>query len=70
MNVIKFDEYGVAFIFPDDMSAFMKRYGVDALFLDAEQGVITGIGPNDKDWREIPGDVESGAKITTLKKVE
>ena len=70
MNIVKFDDYGVAFVLPDDMTAFMQRYGVDALFLDAEQGVITGIGPNDRDWREIPTEVESGAKITTLKKVE
>lgn len=67
MNVVKFDN--CAFVFPDDMTPFLKRYGVDVLYLDAEEGQITGIGPNDKDWRVIPSDAETGA-VVRLRGVE
>lgn len=67
MNVVKFDN--CAFVFPDDMAPFLKRYGVDVLYLDAEEGQITGIGPNDKDWRVIPSDAETGA-VVRLRGVE
>lgn len=52
MNIVQFDT--CAFVLPDDIDAFRKRYGVDVLFLDAEEQIILGIGPNDHDWREIP----------------
>lgn len=62
MNVIQF-EYS-AFIFPDDMVAFRQRYGVDVIYVDLEQGALFGIGPNDKEWREIPAMAE--AKVVKI----
>lgn len=53
MNVVKFDDW--AFIFPDDMEGFRRRYGADVIFIDSE-GAILVIGPGDDDWREIPGE--------------
>lgn len=70
MSVIKFDEYGIAFVLPDDLEPFMRRYGVDVLVLNAEEGSIAGIGPNDKDWREIPSELESGARVSKLRSVD
>lgn len=64
MNVVKFES--CAFILPDDMDAFRNRYGVDVLFLDGEEGNIMGLGPNDRDWREIPSGVESSVKVVKL----
>lgn len=62
MNVVQSDFY--AFIFPDDMDGFRKRYGVDLICVDFEDGVVLGIGPNDKEWRELPSDgIESGAVV-------
>lgn len=68
MNVIQFD--WCAFVLPDDIDAFRKRYGVDILFFNGEDGSITGLGPNDKDWRLIPEDVEAGPKVVQLKRTD
>lgn len=64
MNIVQFD--WCAFVLPDNLDEFRKRYGVDILFFDGEEGSIVGLGPNDTDWREIPADVESGAKVVKL----
>lgn len=61
MNIVQFD--WCAFVLPDDMDAFRKRYGVDILFFNGEDGTLTGLGPNDTDWRVIPSDEVEGAII-------
>lgn len=66
MNVVQFES--LAFIFPDDMDAFRKRYGADVICVDGEEGVIMVIGPNDSDWRSIPEDKDNG--IVKLRSVE
>lgn len=66
MNVVTFET--MAFIFPDDMDAFRKRYGADVICVDAEEGVIMVLGPNDSDWRAIPEDRNNG--VVTLRSVE
>lgn len=59
MNSVQ-NEYW-AFIFPDDMDAFRKRYGVDVIAVDFEEGTIAGFGPNDTDWRALPLDGSEGS---------
>lgn len=62
--IVQYENY--AFIFPDDLEAFKKRYGVDVLWMDIFEGELLGIGPNDTEWRAIPADRESsqdGGKV-------
>lgn len=66
MNIVQYET--MAFIFPDDMDAFRKRYGVDVICVDFEQGVLTGLGPNDTDWRNIPAEEESTVKVVKFGK--
>lgn len=66
MNIVQFDS--CAFILPDDMDSFRKRYSVDVLFLDEEDGSIMGFGPSDKEWRAIPEDTESGLTVVPFKR--
>lgn len=61
MNVVQNELW--AFIFPDDMDKFRERYGVDVIAVDLEEGTLAGIGPNDRDWRYLPADVEGTIKI-------
>lgn len=65
MNVIQYE--GEAFIFPDDMDSFRKRYGVDVIYVDFEDGALYGIGPNDHAWREIPNDPPSFTVVALRK---
>lgn len=65
MNVVQSESF--AFIFPDDMDAFRKRYGVDLICVDLEDGVVLGIGPNDPDWRELPSDTSTGGSVVKLR---
>jgi len=65
MNVVQGEFW--AFIFPDNMEDFRKRYGADVIAVDLEEGSLAVIGPNDRDWREIPSDVESGLKVVKLR---
>lgn len=64
MNIVQSESY--AFILPDDMDAFRKRYNVEIICIDFEDGVVLGIGPNDKDWRELP-DTETGARVVSIR---
>lgn len=66
MNVIQFEL--CAFIMPDDMDAFRKRYGADIIYVDAELGSIFGIGPNDKEWRELPTNSTTGPTVIPMRK--
>lgn len=66
MNIVQYEDR--AFIFPDDMDAFRKRYGVDVIFVDFEDGSLVGIGPNDKEWRSIPADEPHNLTVVTLRK--
>lgn len=68
MNVVQGEFW--AFIFPDNMEDFRKRYGADVIAVDLEEGSLAVIGPNDRDWREIPSDVESGLKVVKLRSKE
>lgn len=61
MNVLQFENY--AFIFPDDMDAFRKRYGIDVLWVDIFEGEILGLGPNDTGWRNIPAEDDGNVKV-------
>lgn len=61
MNVIQYETLAV--IFPDDMDAFRKRYGVDVIWVDFEEGTLVGLGPNDTDWRPIPAEDEGTVKV-------
>lgn len=64
MNLVQFEE--CAFIFPDDIEAFRKRYGVDIIYVDAIEAVVLGIGPNDKEWRELPTEL-NGPRLVAVK---
>lgn len=66
MNVVQFEE--CAFIFPDDMDAFRKRYGADLIFVDAVDQVVQVIGPNDKEWRELPTNSTTGPTVVPMRK--
>lgn len=63
MNIVQFE--WCAFILPDDMDAWRKRYAADIICLDAEEGIVWVAGPNDKEWREVPAGIETirGKKV-------
>ena len=61
MNVVQYENY--AFIFPDDMDSFRKRYGVDVLWVDIFEGEILGLGPSDTAWRNIPAEDDGTVKV-------
>lgn len=65
MNLVQFEE--CAFIFPDDMDAFRKRYGADIIYIDAVEQVVQVLGPNDKQWRELPEDSDS-PKLVSIRR--
>jgi len=66
MNIVQSDTS--AFIFPDDMDDFRKRYNADVIFIDFDQDAIYVFGPKDYNWRELPGDDPNGAKVVSLRK--
>lgn len=57
-----------AFILPDDMDAFLKRYGADVVYLDGDDGSVSVLGPNDKEWRDLPEEKSEGASIVRIRK--
>lgn len=57
-----------AFILPDDMDAFLKRYGADVVYLDGDEGIIAVLGPNDKDWRTLPEEEPERGTIVSIRK--
>lgn len=66
MNLVQFET--LAFIFPDDMDAFRRRYGVDLIYIDGEEGSVYGLGPNDTNWREIPQDAPEAPKLVPIRR--
>lgn len=70
MNSVVLDN--CAFIFPDDMDAFRKRYGADLIYVDGEEGYVAVLGPNDKEWRVLPddGNPEAGAVVRSIRREE
>lgn len=54
MNVIQSED--LAFIFPDDMDEFRKKYKVDVIYVDLSSGSVQGFGEGDTDWKELPAD--------------
>lgn len=54
MNIIQSED--CAFIFPDDMDAFRKKFKVEVIYVDLVDGSIQGFGEDDKDWKELPAD--------------
>lgn len=65
MNIVQFED--CAFIFPEDMETWRKRYAADVIFIDAVEGAIMVIGPNDTEWREIPADPEGKGKVVAIR---
>lgn len=66
MNIVQYES--IAFIFPDDMDSFRKRYGVDVICVDFEQGALMGLGPNDTDWRHIPAEEHGDVRVVKFTK--
>ena len=65
MNVVQFEF--CAFILPDDMDKWRQRYGADVVYLDAEEGAVWVLGPNDTEWREVPADPKGEGHVVSIR---